>query len=48
MLGVRTRPVNVSVQGKAVANVSYDAGIQQLVVGGLSVDLNGQVAIKWE
>jgi alpha-glucosidase len=47
LLGVNAKPKTVSVGGKH-ATFTYDAGVQRVVVSGLSVDLNKAVEVSWK
>jgi len=48
VLGVGSKPKNVKVNGKKTLNFTFKSGTQELIVEGLSVDLNSKVNVEWK
>jgi alpha-glucosidase len=47
ILGVETKPTSVSVGGTAVQEFTYNSGQQELILTGLTIDLNKGTTISW-
>ncbi|KAJ7807951.1 glycosyl hydrolases family 31-domain-containing protein, partial [Mycena leptocephala] len=47
ILGVETKPTSVSVGGTAVQEFTYNSGQQELILTGLTIDLNKGSTISW-
>ncbi|KAJ7191329.1 glycosyl hydrolases family 31-domain-containing protein [Mycena pura] len=47
ILGVETKPTSVSVGGTAVREVTYNTAQQELILTGLTIDLNEGTTISW-
>lgn len=40
-------PSSLSANGQQASNITYDAGLQRVIVGSLNVDLNQESNITW-
>lgn len=47
ILGVEKAPSSITANGQMASNVTYDASLQRVTVGGLSVDLNSNFEVSW-
>ncbi|KAJ7680135.1 glycoside hydrolase family 31 protein [Mycena rosella] len=47
ILGVETKPTSVSVGGTAVQELTYNSAQQELILTGLTIDLNEGTTISW-
>jgi len=47
ILGVSTKPSRISLNGKVLSNWKYEAQLQKLVVGNVSISLNQQSTVQW-
>lgn len=47
ILGVAQEPKSIMANGMQASNVTYDASLQRVTVGGLTVDLNNNFDVSW-